>query len=441
MASLPHNIDAERSLLGSLMVLGGSSHDSIFETLSPDDFYIRKHQLIFEGLQGLYLAESVTDPLMLEAFLARDGKSADVGGREGILALTDGILTGANIQKYADLILDDSRRRKLIHFCEEIALRASTGAAPAGDLIDEAEAAVLELGEEASGSIAENMPTVLKEAFRLFEVWEQGGSGLNTGYSNLHKMTNGFQPGELIVIAGRPSMGKTTLALNFAHNIALREKVPVALFSLEVDRRQVAINILCRSAHVSATKLRQGTLPEQDWNQLMSAAEQLSEAPLYIDDSPTLNLMAIRSRARRLHSRHGIGVIVVDYLQLLEHGGRRHENRQQEISSISRSLKQLARELGVPVVTVSQLSRAVESRESHRPRMSDLRESGAIEQDADLILLLYREEYYKPEKEEAKGKAEVIIAKQRNGPTGSIDLAFIGEQLRFEELSKYEEVF
>lgn len=441
MPAPPHNTDAEKSLLGSLMVLGGAAHDYIFQILSPDDFYTRKHQLIFEGLMRLYDSESVTDPLMLEAYLAKDGKSADVGGRDGILELTEGILTGANIQKYADLILDDSRRRKLVQFCDEISLRASTGAAPARDLLDEAEAAVLELGEVASGATAESMPKVLKEAFRLFDAWEEGVSGLNTGFSDLHKMTNGLQPGELVVIAGRPSMGKTTLALNFAHNIALKEKVPVALFSLEVDRRQVAINLLCRSAQVSATRLRHGTLPEDDWAQLVAAAERLSDAPLYIDDSPSLNLMAIRSRARRLHNRHGIGLVVVDYLQLLEHGGRRHENRQQEISSISRSMKQLARELRVPVVTISQLSRAVESRESHRPRMSDLRESGAIEQDADLILLLYREEYYKPEKEEAKGKAEVIVAKQRNGPTGSIDLAFIGEQLRFEELSKYDDVF
>ncbi len=437
----PHSVEAERNLLGSLLLACGDT-SRIFELLRSESFFSRQHQMIFESIREVHDEHANIDTVLVREALERRGTLVAAGGLDYLLGLTETVQTSANAEQYAEIIHDRFLRRGLIETCDSVVEDAYENQSPARTLVDRAEVSILDLsGREGANQIVP-MREVVKQSFDLIDSWEKGNTGLATGYRDLDEMTSGgLHPGELVVVAGRPSMGKTTLSLNIAQNVAVNHNTPVAIFSLEVDRRQLAINLLCRVAQVPAQKLRSVSLSQREWESLAQAASTLARLPIFVDDSPGLNTMAIRSRARRLKSRHGIGLIVVDYLQLLEMGGGRQENRQQEISSISRSLKMLARELEVPVITVSQLSRAVESRESHKPRMSDLRESGAIEQDADLILLLYRDEYYHPEKEEAKGKAEVIIAKQRNGPTGSVHLAFIGEQLRFEDLAPYQEAF
>jgi len=437
----PHSLEAERNLLGSLLLACGDT-SRIFELLRPDSFFSRQHQLIFEAIREVHDEHANIDTILVREALERRGTLLQAGNIEYLLGLTETVQTSANTEHYAEIIHDRFLRRGLIETCDAVVDDAYENQSPARSLLDRAEVSILDLSGREGASAIVPMREVVKQSFDLIDSWEKGNTGLATGYRELDEMTSGgLHAGELVVIAGRPSMGKTTLSLNIAQNVAMRQNVPVAVFSLEVDRRQIAINLLCRVGQVPAQKLRSVSLSQREWESLAQAATSLSRLPIFVDDSAGLNTMAIRSRARRLKNRHKIGLVVVDYLQLLEMGGERYENRQQEISAISRSLKLLARELEVPVITVSQLSRAVESRESHKPRMSDLRESGAIEQDADLILLLYREEYYQPDKEEAKGKAEVIIAKQRNGPTGSVDLAFIGEQLRFEDLSPYQGAF
>lgn len=437
----PHSLEAERNLLGSLLLACGDT-SRIFELLGPDSFFSRRHQLIYSAVREVHDQHANVDTVLVHESLERTGVLTEAGGLDYLLGLTESVQTSTNVEKYAEIIHDRALRRGIIETCDQVSTDAFENQSPAVTLLDRAEVQILELSGDKGVNRIAPMREVVKQSFDLIDSWEQGNTGQATGFRDLDEMTSGgLHAGELIVVAGRPSMGKTTISMNIAHNMALRDSRGVAVFSLEVDRRQIAINLLCRAAQVPAQKLRSVTLNQREWESLAQAASTLAKLPIYVDDSPGLNTMAIRSRARRLKARHDIGLVVIDYLQLLELGGGRQENRQQEISSISRSLKLLARELEVPVITISQLSRAVESRESHKPRMSDLRESGAIEQDADLILLLYRDEYYNPDKEEAKGKAEVIIAKQRNGPTGSVDLAFIGEQLRFEDLAPYQDAF
>ena len=434
-------MEAERNLLGALLIACGDT-SRVFELLRPESFFSRQHQLIFDAVRQVHDSHGSVDTLLVRESLERSGSLDGAGGLEYLLQLTESVQTSANTEQYAEIIQDRFLRRGLIDTCDQVLLDAYENQSPARTLLDKAEVSILELTGEDGAEQMVSMRDAVKQSFDLIDTWEKGNTGTPTGFRELDEMTSGgLHPGELVVVAGRPSMGKTTISMNIAHNIAMNQGLPVAVFSLEVDRRQIAINLLCRAGQVPAQKLRSVTLSQREWENLAQAASSLKRLPIYVDDSAGLNTMTIRSRARRLKNRFDLGLIVIDYLQLLEMGGGRQENRQQEISSISRSLKLLARELGVPVITISQLSRAVESRESHKPRMSDLRESGAIEQDADLILLLYRDEYYHPEKEESKGKAEVIIAKQRNGPTGSVHLAFIGEQLRFEDLAPYREEF
>ncbi len=439
--SPPHSIEAERNLLGTLLIACGDT-SRIFELLKPESFFSRQHQLLYEAIREVHGEHANVDTVLVREVLDRSGNLDAAGGLDYILGLTESVQTSANTEQYAEIIHDRYLRRGLIETCDHVLQDAYENQSPARTLLDQAEVSILELTGDEGVKQMTPMREVVKQSFDLIDSWEKGNTGTPTGFRELDDLTSGgLHPGELVVVAGRPSMGKTTLSMNIAHNVAMRQGLPVAVFSLEVDKRQIAINLLCRAGQVPAQKLRSVTLSQREWENLAQAAQSLSKLPIYVDDAAGLNTMAIRSRARRLKNRHDLGLIVIDYLQLLEMGGGRQENRQQEISTISRSLKLLARELSVPIITISQLSRAVESREDHKPRMSDLRESGAIEQDADVILLIYRDEYYHPEKEESKGKAEVIIAKQRNGPTGSVKLAFIGEQLRFEDLSSYQEGF
>ena len=434
--TLPQNTDAEASLLGS-MLLGGGNTANVVSKLQFSDFYLARHQIIFEQIQKLYSDEGVIDLVILMTRLENNGLLDKVGGSEYVIDLPTRVRTSSNILEYANIIQQTSKRRRLIESCQELESRARAGSDNVWDLIDEAGAKVLNLAQDDGDRGTHDIKDSINEGFKLLESYEKGVSGsIPTGFPELDELTNGLQPTDLVIIAGRPSMGKTTLALNIAANAAMSsEKTPVLIFSLEMNHEQLALRMLSAESEVSATRMRKVQLNDGEWKKVIKAGDDLGHAPIYIDDSPGLNLMTIRSRARRLHSQRQLGLIMVDYLQLLEMGGR-VENRQQEISQISRSLKQLARELSVPVVALSQLSRAVEARENHIPRMSDLRESGAIEQDADLIMLMYREEHYKPDKDEAKGLAELIIAKQRKGPVGSIKLAWFADHLKFDDQSK-----
>ena len=430
-SSLPHNREAEESLLGALLY-GGSMSKVILDQLHADDFYLARHRVIYQNVVRLFADEGVVETVLLLDLLEKEGLLDVAGGREYVQELPQRVRTSGNALEYASIIKDAAQRRNVIGVCQEIEKRARSGQDNASDLVDAAGADMLHLAQDTDRRNVYTMKNSLEKVFELVDKKEKGESpGVLTGFKKIDEMTSGLQQTDLVIVAGRPAMGKTTFSLNCALHAAYKNQIPVAIFSLEMSYDQIAASMLCNASAVRADHLYKNKLTDQDWERLITTSTQLSKAPIFIDDSPGLNAMSIRSRARMMHNKHQLGMIVIDYLQLLELGGGRTENRQQEISQISRSLKQLARELGVPVVTLSQLSRAVESRDSHRPRMSDLRESGAIEQDADLIMLLYREEYYQPEKEDAKGLAEVIVAKHRKGQTGSVMLSFRGETLSF----------
>ncbi len=438
VAAMPSNIEAEVSLLGSLLLGGAKSHAAL-ETVSEGDFYLSRHRVIFAEMLSLWADDGVTDALILIERLREKGTLDQAGGEEYLIDLTGRVRTSSNAVEYAKIVSQDARRRQLIELCQDLESRARSGTGQVRQLMDEAGASFLGLAEDDASKGTHGIRESLDQVITNIELWEKGQVGVQTGFKELDAMTNGLQPTDLVVVAGRPSMGKTTISLNIALHAAVQNHVPVAIFSLEMSHDQLAMNMLSSISRISAAKMRNASLNDNEWTHIIEGVEKMRDAPIFIDDSPGLNAMSIRARARRLHHQKKLGLIIVDYLQLLEMGGR-IENRQQEISQISRSLKQLARELDVPILTISQLSRAVEAREGNKPRMSDLRESGAIEQDADLIMLLYRKEYYNPDDEDAKGKAEVIVAKQRKGRTGSANLAFFPDQLRFGDLS-YEHEF
>ncbi|MDG1456093.1 MAG: replicative DNA helicase [Planctomycetota bacterium] len=432
-SNLPHNKEAEEFLLGSIL-FGGMASKAIVDQFRSEFFYFARHQVIFQQIQILLAEEGVIEPVLLIDQMERNGLLENAGGREFVQELGKKVRTSTNALEYGSIVQQTARRRAVIEVCQDVESRAKQGQAPADDLIEEASTLILELADNSRRKNVTNMNEALENVFKLIDARERGeNAGVLTGFKDLDEKTNGLQPTDLVIVAGRPSMGKTTFSLNIALHAALKNQVPVAIFSLEMSHDQIAANMLSNAAVVPAHHIYKNQITDPEWERLTNRAVDLSKAPIFIDDSPGLNALTIRSRARLLHQKHNLGLIVIDYLQLLELGGGRAENRQQEISQISRSLKQLARELEVPVLTISQLSRAVESRESKKPQMSDLRESGAIEQDADLIMLLFREEYYKPDSEEAKGLAEVIIAKHRKGSVGSFRLSFRGETLTFAE--------
>jgi len=427
-------------VLGSLL-LSFADPGTLFEKLQPEHFALKRHQLIFEGIRKLNDDRNTIDPLLLRDQLERDGVLVETGGMDYLLELSEAVTSAANSSYYADIVEQRALLRRIIETCTSIITDAFESGESADLQPDRAEQRIFDITGQQSRDGVVSLSDAIRSTFDLIDHWAKGGTGLATGYTDLDRLTNGLQPSELVVVAGRPSMGKTTISMNIAQHVAIQLKKSVAIFSLEVESRQLAMNLLCGTARVESQGLRGNTLGSREWQRLTAAADQLSEAKVFIDDSAGLNTMTIRAKARRLKAKHDIDLIVIDYLQLLEYGSGRTESRQQEISAISRSFKAMARELSIPVVTISQLSRAVEQREDHRPRMSDLRESGAIEQDADMILLIYRDEYYHPEREESKGKAEIIVAKNRNGPVGSVDLAFIGEYMRFENLAQSQDNF
>jgi len=426
----PQNIEAEESVLGSMMI----EPDAVLaaaEILVAEDFYKENHRIIFRRMMEMSEAQEAIDMVTLSDRLRATGELEKIGGMAELARLANFVPTAANVEYYARIVADKAVARRLIGAATEIAASAYRGAEDLDELLDKAEQVIFQVAQKRSRQGYVPLKDVLVETLeRLEKMASQGGEtlGLPSGLSDLDRITTGFQPSDLIIIAARPSVGKTSLALNIARNTALKADVPVVVFSLEMSKEQVAQRLLCSEAAIPSQKLRNGYLDEDEWRRLSSALGRLGEAKIYIDDTPSISVMELRTRCRRLKAEHGLGLVVVDYLQLMR-PSHKAENRQQEISEISRSLKGLARELGVPLIALSQLSRAVEQRQKPIPQLSDLRESGAIEQDADVVVFLYSD----PEMDQ-QNTIELIVAKQRNGPTGSLRLFFSKDICRFEDL-------
>ena len=434
----PQDIETELAVLGS-MLLDKEAIAVAIETIDSSCFYKESHKKIFESIISLYDQNKPVDLLTVSNELKLNNVLEEVGGASSLTTMVSAVPTSANIQYYASIIKEKAILRTLISNATQIVTKAYGTEESVDELLDRAEKLIFEVSDKRVTSNTIHVKEIIKQNIEVIDKLYQNKTcvtGVSTGFIDFDSKTAGLQASDLIIIAGRPSMGKSALVLSIAEHVGIVEKVPIAIFSLEMAKEQLAQRMLCSCAHVESHKVRTGFLAPSDWPHLTLAAGRISEAPIFIDDSPAISVLELRAKSRRLKAKHNIGMIVVDYLQLMR-GGARTENRQQEISEISRSLKALARELSVPLIAVSQLSRAVESRIDHRPQLSDLRESGAIEQDADLVALLYRREYYNSD--EDKGIAELIIAKQRNGPTGSINLAFIKEYMRFENLSQQQE--
>ncbi len=433
----PHSVEAEQAVLGGLM-LDSNAWDAVADIVTAGDFYRRDHRLIFESIAEVAEIRGSCDAVTVSEHLERKGWLDEVGGLAYLGTIARDTPSAANVRAYAEIIRERSILRQLVAAGGEIAAAAiDSRGRPAAEIVDEAERRVFEIAERGSrgksGFIA--IKDVLPQTIDRLDLLHQTPGeirGVPTGFTQLDKKTTGFQAGDLIVIAGRPSMGKTTLAVNIAENAAIAKGVPSAIFSMEMSAEQLTLRLISSLGRVNQTHLRTGNFSEEDWSRIQGAMAQLSGAPLYVDETPALTPTEVRARARRLKRERGLGLIVVDYLQLMQVSGTK-ENRATEISEISRSLKALAKELQVPVVALSQLNRAVEQRTDKKPVMSDLRESGAIEQDSDLILLIYREEVY-DQNTTRRGVADIIIAKQRNGPVGEVQLTFLGEYTRFENL-------
>jgi len=436
----PQNVEAEQSVLGGILIENGAIH-KVMETLTPEDFYREAHRRIYDTLIDLSERDEPADLITLTNELRKKDLLDAVGGASYVTSLIDSVVTAANIEYYAKIIKEKSILRKLIETATTIVTQSFEDRSDVESLLDQAEQAIFQISDNRVRPSFYPIRDIVKDSFktieRLFEKKELV-TGVPSGFKELDQRTAGFQPADLIIVAGRPSMGKTAFCLNVAQYAAIEKKIPVAVFSLEMSKEQLVIRMLCSEAQVEGTRLRTGYLTESDWPRLTLAAGNLSDAPIYIDDSAALSVLELRAKARRLNAEYGLGMIIIDYLQLMK-GRSRVESRQQEISEISRSLKALAKEVNVPVVAVSQLSRRTEERQGMRPQMTDLRESGAIEQDADLILFIYRDEVYnRAEDNPNRGKAEIIIGKQRNGPTGKIDLAYLDKFTTFKELYRGE---
>ena len=434
----PQNLDAEQSVLGAMLIDKEAVVKAV-QVLTSDDFYRDANGHIFEAAANLFNRNEAVDLITLSEELKQSGQLDQVGGVSYVAGLANSVPTSANVEHYARIVLEKSLLRRLISVSTRITQMGYEGEEDTEALLDKAEQMIFELAQRKSRSGFTHLKNILMETFERIEFLHQnkgGITGVPSGFADLDKLTSGFQPSDLVIVAARPSMGKTALCLNIAQYASLRKELPVAVFSLEMSREQLVTRMLCAEAMVDQQKVRTGQLTDQDWQQLTMAAGPLARASLFIDDTPGITPMEMRAKCRRLKAEHGLSLIVIDYLQLMQGGRKRTENRQQEISDISRSMKMLAREIQAPVIALSQLSRAVEQRQDKRPMMSDLRESGSLEQDADIVMFIYRDEYYHPEDSEKKGQAEVIIAKQRNGPVGSVDLGFMKEYTKFVNLDK-----
>lgn len=435
--TLPQSLEAEASLLAA-MLLDNTVIDTVLQYLTADSFYKTAHREIFETVASLYDKNQAVDLVLLIDELKRRGTLEKIGGRDYLLELEASVPAVANAEYYACLIRDNAIKRGLVEAAVKIQKDTYENRDEVSLLLDKSEKLIFDIAQRKYQDKTRHIADLINDAFqRLENINDRKGrlTGLSTGFYDLDDQTCGLQPKQLVVVAGRPSMGKTSLVLNILQHVGAVEKLPVVLFSLEMSAEQIAQNLLCAYARLSSHKVRKGGIQNDEWNKLTTAAEALSPARMFIDDSAGLSIMALRAKARRMKSQHDIKLLVVDYLQLMDAPST--ESRQQEISRISRGLKSLAMELEIPIIAVSQLNRAVEMREEKKPRMSDLRESGSIEQDADLVLLLHREGYYNKDKNPRD--AELIIAKQRNGPIGTVRLTFLNECMRFESVAASQE--
>lgn len=434
----PHNIEAEQAVLGC-MLLDSDVIPAVTEIIKSEDFYREDHKEICEAILDLAEAAKPVDIITVSEQLQLRGTLDKIGGLDYLARIANEVPTTANARHYAKIVEEKSLLRKLIKAAADIADSSYEASEEAAYVLDRAEKSIFDILQKRNTQGFTHIKDVLLETFnRLEELYNSKGyiTGIPTGFTDLDYKTAGLQNSDLILIAARPGMGKTAMGLNIAQHAAVYSHVPVAIFNLEMSKDQLVNRMLCSEVMVDSQKMRTGKLEDGDWNKIAQALAPLSEAPIYIDDTPGITVMDIRAKCRRLKLEKNLGLVVIDYLQLMQGRGRT-ESRQQEVSEISRSLKILAKELDVPVVTMSQLSRGPESRTDHRPMLSDLRESGAIEQDADIVMFLYRDDYYNPDTEK-KNIAEVIIAKHRNGATGTVELRWFGEYTKFANLKKDE---
>ncbi|TAN39139.1 MAG: replicative DNA helicase [Nitrospirae bacterium] len=429
----PQNIEAEQSVLGAILI-DNSALTSALELLTEEYFYRDSHRRIFNAMIELFDRNEPIDMITLTDQLKRKSELDQVGGVQYLTSLVSMIPTSANIRYHSKIVREKAMIRGLLHTATDIARNVYESDFDAEELIDYAEKQIFDLSDKRINVSFSTLKTVIKDSFHMIEQLydrKETVTGVPTGFKELDEMTTGFQKSDLIIIGGRPSMGKTAFSLNIAQHVGVELKEPVAVFSLEMAKEQLAFRMLCSEAMVDSNSIRKGFIKKDDWHNLTAAASKLAESPIFIDDSSAITILEMRAKARRLKAEHGLSLIVVDYLQLMRGRGNT-ERREQEISEISRSLKALAKELRIPVIALSQLNRGVETRTGNKkPTLADLRESGAIEQDADVIIFLYRDEVYNKNSPDNKGKAEIIIAKQRNGPTGEIPLTFISSCTRF----------
>ncbi len=441
----PYNVEAERAVLGA-MLLDKEAIGRALEVIDDTAFYRPAHQKLFRTMIKLYDTSEPVDLTTLSEALAKSGELEEVGGRLFLVSLAEGVATSANVEYHSRIVLEKATLRRMIEASTQIVSSCYDPTTEVEELLDEAEAKIFAISETRVREGFVQLSSILPQTFETFEEYhrkEGAITGLPTGFPELDVLTGGLQPSDLIVVAGRPSMGKTAFVLTLCEHVAIDQKIPVAIFSLEMSKQQITQRLLCSRARVSSQRLRAGKLANVEWTNLAIAVGPLSEAPVFVDDSPNIGVLEMRAKARRLMSQHQIGLLIIDYMQLM-HGPRGIESRQQEISIISRSLKGLAKELDIPVVALSQLSRQVETRGGdRRPQLADLRESGAIEQDADVVAFIYRPEMYKIDRDKQgrslEGVAEVIVAKQRNGPTGEVRLTFLKEYARFENMATIPE--
>ena len=438
----PQSIEAEMSILGGILV-DNEAINRALEILTAEDLYRESHRKIMRAMIELNERGEPCDLITMTTILRKKGELEEVGGGAYLATLVDYVPMAANISYYCKIVKEKCITRKLISAATDIVSQGFEDKVDVEELLDAAQKVIFEISENKIRPAYYQVCDILKDTIKNIELLyekKEMVTGVPTGYTDLDKLTAGFHGGDLVIIAGRPAMGKTTFAMNVAQYAAIdsEKPYPAAIFSLEMPKEQLVERLLCSLARVDLGRLKTGHLMENDWPKLTKAAGSLHDAKIFIDDTPSISVLELRSKARRLKAEHDIGIIVIDYLQLMR-GGANPESRQQEISEISRSLKALAKELSIPVIALSQLNRGLEQRADKRPMMSDLRESGAIEQDADIIMFVYRGEVYEKDNEDLKGKAEVIIGKHRSGPTGTVDLAFRGEYTRFENLSSREE--
>jgi replicative DNA helicase len=433
MKSLPQSIEAEQAVLGAMMVERNAIAKSA-EALSADDFYRESHKIVFKGIVEMFQKDDAVDQVTLIEYLKSNDMLEKAGGITYIAEMEAGVLSTENIGEYITIVADKAVLRRLIKASTEIISSCYNEQGDVMKVVDSAEKRIFDISETKNSGDFESISSVLERGFEEIErLYKNKGqtTGVGSGFNDLDSKTSGFQSGEMILIAARPSMGKTTFALNIAEHAALKEGKSVVIFSLEMSKEQLAYKLLCSQASVDMLSLRTGQLEDKDWENIARAAGPLSSAKIYIDDTAGVSIMEMRSKCRKLKAEHGVDLILIDYLQLMSGSGE--ESRQQEVSEISRNIKAIAKEMKCPVIALSQLSRAPEQRADHRPMLSDLRESGSIEQDADLVMFLYRDEYYNKETDE-KNIAECIVSKQRNGPVGTVKLAWLGQYSRFGNL-------